>query len=125
MGLSEKDWPCFGYRLEAEGKIIAISGDAVACTGLDRLAFGADVLIQCCYLAEEEITNPALKQLAEHVIATSDQVGKIATLNKVKKLVLTHITPKSERMMNSLIEDVRRDYKGEICLGEDLMIINL
>ena len=125
LGLSEKDWPCLGYRLEAEGKIIAISGDAVACTGLDSLAFGADVLIQCCYLAEEEVTSPALRQLAEHVIATSGQVGKIATRNKVKKLVLTHITPKSESMINSLINDVRRDYDGEICLGEDLMTINL
>ncbi len=125
LGLSEKDWPCFGYRLEAEGKIIAISGDAVACEGLDNLAFGADVLIQCCYLAEDEIDNPVLKQLAEHVIATSGQVGKIATRNKVKKLVLTHIEPKSEDMMTSLIEDIKRDYDGEICLGEDLMVITL
>jgi ribonuclease Z len=125
LGLSEKDWPCFGYRLEAEGKIIAISGDAVACDGLDNLAFGADVLIQCCYMAEEEITNPALKQLAEHVIATSGQVGKIASRNNVKKLVLTHIEPKSEVMMTSLIEDVKKDYDGEICLGEDLMVITL
>ena len=124
LGLSKKDWPCFGYRLEAEGKIIAVSGDAVACAGLDSLAFEADVLIQCCYLAEEVI-SPALKQLAEHVIATSGQVGKIATRNKVKKLVLTHITPKSERMMKSLIEDVRKDYGGEICVGKDLMAIFL
>lgn len=125
LGLSEQDWPCFGYRLEAEGKIIAISGDAVACDGLDNLAFGADVLIQCCYLAEDEVNNSVLKQLAEHVIATSGQVGKIATRNNVKKIVLTHIEPKSEDMMTSLIEDVRRDYDGEICLGEDLMVINL
>ena len=107
------------------GKIIAISGDAVACDGLDSLAFGADVLIQCCYLAEDEVTSSVHKQLAEHVIATSGQVGKIATRNKVKKLVLTHITPKSESMMDSLIDDVRRDYDGEICLGKDLMAINL
>jgi ribonuclease Z len=125
LGLSEKDWPCFGYRLEAEGKIIAISGDAVACDGLDNLAFGADVLIQCCYLAEDEINNSVLKQLAEHVIATSGQVGKIATRNNVKKLVLTHFEPKSEDMMTSLVEDIKRDYDGEICLGEDLMVIAL
>ena len=125
LGLSEKDWPCFGYRIEAEEKVIAISGDAVTCNGLDTLAAGADVLIQCCYLAEDEITDSALKQLAEHVIATSGQVGKIAARNNVKKLVLTHITPKSENMMISLIEDVKRDYDGEICVGEDLMVIEL
>ena len=125
LGLSEKDWPCFGYRIEAEEKVMAISGDAVTCDGLDTLAAGADVLIQCCYMAEDEITDSALKQLAEHVIATSGQVGKIAARNNVKKLVLTHIEPKSENMMDSLIEDVRNDYDGEISIGQDLMIIEL
>ena len=43
----------------------------------------------------------------------------------VKKLVLTHITPKSENMMNALIEDVRMDYDGAICLGKDLMVVEL
>ncbi len=80
---------------ETEGKIIAIGGDAVAFDGLDNLAFGTDVLIQCCYLAEDEITSFALKQLAGHVIATSGQVEKIASRNNVKKLVHTHINPKS------------------------------
>ena len=82
-------------------------------------------MIQCCYLAEDEITNSDLKQLAEHVIATSGQVGKIANRNNVKKLLLTHIEPKSEEMMTSLIEDVKKDYDGEICLGEDLKVFIL
>jgi ribonuclease BN (tRNA processing enzyme) len=97
----------------------------VACAGLDRLAHGADVLIQCCYLAEAEITNPAFARLAKLVIASSGQVGKIAARNKVKRLVLTHIRPKSEAMMRSLEKDVRRDYSGEVYLGEDLMVIDV
>ena len=124
LGLSPEDWPCLGYRLEAEGKAVAISGDTVACAGLDRLAHVADVLIQCCYLAEAEITNPAFAHLAKHVIASSGQVGKIATRNKVKRLVLTHIRSKSEAMMRSLVEDVRKEYSGELYLGEDLMVID-
>lgn len=123
LGLSREDWPCLGYRLEAEGKAVAISGDTVACAGLDRLAHGADVLIQCCYLAEAEITHPPFARLAKHVIASSGQVGKIAARNEVKKLVLTHVRPKSEAMMSSLVEDVRKDYSGELYLGEDLMVI--
>lgn len=59
------------------------------------------------------------------MIGTSGQVEKIASRNNVKKLVLTHINPKSENMMTALIEDVRRDYDGEICLGKDLMVIDL
>jgi ribonuclease BN (tRNA processing enzyme) len=124
-GLSYEDWPCLGYRLEAEGKVIAISGDTVACEGLDRLAHNADILIQCCYLAEEEITTPVFERLARDVIASSGQVGPIATRNHVKKLVLTHIRPKSPAMMRSLIEDVRKDFRGEVVLGEDLMVVEV
>jgi ribonuclease BN (tRNA processing enzyme) len=125
LGLSQDDWPCSGYRLEAAGKVVTISGDTVACAGLDRLAYGADVLIQCCYLAEAEITNPAYEHLAKYVIACSREAGKIAERNKVKKVVLTHIRPKSPTMMRSLVEDVRRDYKGQVYVGEDLMVIDV
>jgi ribonuclease BN (tRNA processing enzyme) len=125
LGLSHEQWPCLGYRLEAAGKVIALSGDTVACEGLDQLAHGADVLIQCCYRAEDEITTPAVERQARYVIASSGQVGKIATRNQVKKLVLTHIRPKSEALMHSLTEDVRKDYDGELIVGEDLMVIDV
>ncbi len=125
LGLSHEEWPCLGYRLEAEGKILAISGDTIACEGLDRLAQDADVLIQCCYLAEDEITSPAFERLARYVIASSGQVGKIATRNKVKKLVLTHVRPKPEAMLRMMIEDVRKDYNGELIVGQDLMVIDV
>ena len=125
LGLSQEDWPCLGYRIEAEGKVIALSGDTVDCDGLDRLAQGADCLVQCCYLAEAEITDPAFVHLAKHVIASSGQVGKIAARNEVRRLVLTHIRPKSETMLRSLAQDVRNAYSGEVFLGEDLMVIEV
>ena len=125
FGLPREVWPCLGYRLEAEGKAIAISGDCVDCDGLDRIAHGVDCLVQCCYLAEAEIITPAFEQLAQHVIASSLQVGRIATRNQVKKLVLTHIRPKSERLMLSLKDDIRSTYRGELLIGEDLMMIEV
>ncbi len=125
LGLSHDEWPCLGYRREAEGKIIAISGDTIACEGLDRLARDADLLIQCCYLADDEITSPAFERLARYVIASSGQVGKVAARNKVKKLVLTHIRPKPEATLHTMMEDVRRDYNGELIVGQDLMVIDV
>jgi len=125
LGLSQEEWPCLGYRIEAAGQVAAISGDAVACEGLDRLAQGADVLLQCCYLADNEIKDSGFERLARYVIASSGQVGKIAKRNNVKTLVLTHIRPKSEAMMEALLEDVRRDFAGELHLAEDLMIFDI
>src|SRR6516165_2695857 len=41
-------WICYGYRFEAQGKVVAISGDTVDCDGLAQLAQNADVLVHCC-----------------------------------------------------------------------------
>jgi ribonuclease Z len=119
------EWVALGYRVEADGKVLAISGDTIDCAGLDRLADGADVLVQDCYLADAEITDPHAELLARYVHTTSGVVGKIATRNNVKKLVLTHFREKSEELMRSLEADVRRDWDGPLLLGEDLATIEL
>lgn len=118
-------WVCLGYRVEAAGKVITISGDCVACEGLGRLARQADVLVQCCYLARAEITTPALARLARDTIACADTVGDIATQARVKQLVLTHFRQKSEAMMQELALEVAHDYAGPIILGKDLLEVPL
>jgi ribonuclease BN (tRNA processing enzyme) len=52
-------------------------------------------------------------------------VGKIATRNRVRKLVLTHFREKSDELMRSLESDVRRDWDGPLVLGEDLTTIEV
>ena len=116
---------CLGYRIEAEGKVVTISGDGVASTGLDRLAKDADVLVQCCYLAKAELTTPVLQSLAQHTLACSDTVGKIAHQARVKKLVLTHLRQKSEAMLDAVMADVALDYDGPVVLGHDLLAVQV
>lgn len=122
-GAFKHRWVCLGYRLEAEEKVVAISGDTVACAGLDRLAKNADVLVQCCYLARAEITTPHLEHVARHTLACSDTVGKIARQAGVRKLVLTHFRQKSDAMLDAISEDVARDWTGPLVLGRDLLEI--
>ena len=116
----KEQWGCLGYRMEAESKVIAISGDSIAYDGLDRLARDADVLVLCCYLAKAEITNPYMEHMAKDTIACSDTVGKIAKQAGVKKLVLTHFGPKPPAMIEEIASDVSRDYDGQVILGTDL-----
>jgi ribonuclease BN (tRNA processing enzyme) len=125
LGLSRDIWPCLGYRLEAGKKILAISGDTVDCAGLDKLAQGAGALVMCCYLAASEMAGPNDDLVAQHILASSDQVGKIAARAGVKKLILTHFREKSAALMRSVAADVRQDFKGELYLGKDLMEIVL
>lgn len=125
VGLSESEWPCLGYRFESDSSVIAIGGDTIDCDGLQRLAKNATVLVMSCYLADKEIQSPAFERLANHIIASSRQVGKIATRAGARKLLLTHFRKKSDELMMSLRQDVRADYDGEVVIGEDGMVIDI
>ena len=125
LGIPDFDWTTLGYRLEAAGKTLAISGDTIACEGLARLARGADVLVLCCYLAEAEVTDAHTERLTRHLFPSSAQAGKIAAEAGVKKLVLTHFRQKPEHLMRALEEDVRRDFGGEVILGRDLLEVEV
>lgn len=113
-------WVPLGYRLEAEGKVVAISGDTVECDGLDRLARGADVLVQCCYLAECEIVDERTRHMARYIHTSSGRVGKVAARAGVGTLVLTHFRQKPDALLREIEKDVRADYTGRLILGEDL-----
>ena len=125
LGIPDFDWVTLGYRLEAAGKTLAISGDTIPCAGLDRLARGADVLVLCCYLAEAEVVDAHTERLTRHLFPSSAQAGKIAAGAGVKKLVLTHFRQKSDHLMRAIEEDVRRDFDGEVILGSDLLEIEV
>jgi ribonuclease Z len=118
-------WVCLGYRVEAEGKAVVFSGDCVECDGLQRLARGADVLVQCCYMARAELTTPYFLRLAQETIACADTVGRIAREAGARKLVLTHFRPAPAATIESIAADVARDYAGPIVLGADLMEIEV
>jgi ribonuclease Z len=118
--LFQARWICLGYRVEAEGKVISISGDGVRSDALVRLARGADLHVQCCYLPASALTTPHLKGLAEHTLACSDTAGSIAAEAGVKRLVLTHFRHMTAEMLGELEGDVRRDFDGPVVLANDL-----
>lgn len=116
-----KRWICYGYRVETYGKVIAISGDTVDCGGLRRLAQGADVLVQCCYLADAEIDSDHFRRLAKYTLACGDTVGQIAEACGVKTLVLTHHRPRKDAMMiDTLRREVQAHFSGKLMIASDL-----
>lgn len=125
LGFTTEAWPCLGYRLEAESKVLAMGGDAVDCVGIRKLAKDADALLLSCYLAEEEIALLGFAEMATHVIATSGAVGKIAKEAGVQQLILTHFRKKSAARMRTLIDEVQKDFAGNLQIGEDLMVVQI
>ena len=63
--------------------------------------------------------------MPKYILASSGQVGKIAAQAGVKKLVLTHFRQKSAALMQTIAEDVGRDFAGKLFLGEDLREIDV
>lgn len=115
-------WTCYGYRLEAENKVITISGDTIPCDGIDRLARDADVLVHCCYMGSAEAETEHFRRLLKHTMAGGDTVGKVAARANAKTLMLTHHRPrKDDRALLQLAEEVARDFSGRIIIGEDLL----
>jgi ribonuclease Z len=108
-----------------QGKTVVVSGDTVICDALIELARDADLLVQCCFLADADLATPARQLLANWVIATSGQVGRIATQARVKTLVLTHFGADDPAMFAAIAADVRRDYAGQLILGRDLLSLTL
>ncbi len=120
------EWRCLGYRIEAEGKVVTISGDTVPCAGIIGLARDADLLVQCCHFPQSLESNPVLKYLMTSILPSSGQAGMIAAEAGVKRMVLTHlsatITPTN---FSEILDDIRQAYQGEVILGQDLMKVEV
>ncbi|PHQ95391.1 MAG: metal-dependent hydrolase [Marinosulfonomonas sp.] len=125
LGLSHEEWPCFGYRIMAGDKVLTISGDTIDCDGVRALAAGADLLLQCCYLAEAEIDGREKRLLSDVVLASAKQASRIARAAGVGKMVLTHLAPKSDAMLQAALEEACDGFTGEVVLGADLMVIDV
>lgn len=121
LGLEHEDWPCFGYRLSSGGKVLAFSGDAIDCEGVRTLAKHADLLVQCCYLAEAEVTTPNKRILSDLVLGSAAQANRVARAAGVKRMVLTHLAPKSDEMLEAVLAEAKAGLEAEVLIGADLM----
>ncbi len=97
--------PCLGYRFEAEGKVLAFSGDTQWTEALIELGRDADLFVCEGYMREREIkSHMSLALLARHL----DRI-------RPRRLVITH-------MSNDVLQ-----HQGEVPFekAEDGMVVEL
>jgi ribonuclease Z len=116
-------WHCLGYRLEAEGKSVVVSGDSAYTPALVELARNADVLVQACPWADSELGDEQDALEAELFFASAGAAGRIAAEADVGTLVLTHLG--ADARTAEMKADAGRLYDGPIVVGEDLLAIAL
>ena len=95
-----------------EGKVVAYSGDTDYCPNLIELAKGVDLLILECSLPDD-------MKIDGHL--TPSLAGRVARETECKRLLLTHFYPPCDKY--DIVEIVKKQYKGEVKLAEDLMRI--
>ena len=122
----------YAYRFDAKDRSVVISGDTAYAPELAEFAKGADVLVhEVMYLPGVDALVkrlPNAKRLREHLMAAHtlpEDVGRIAAQAEVKTLVLSHFVPGDDASITDeqWSEGVRKNFKGRIIVGKDLMEI--
>ena len=103
-----------GFRLNAEGRLLAYSGDTDYCSNVVQLGREADLLILECSFPDERKTPGHL---------TPSLAGKIAKESNCKKLLLTHFYPIFEG--HDILKECQKEYSGEVLLAEDGMKLTI
>jgi ribonuclease Z len=136
---------CFGVRIEADGKVVAFSGDTKPCAAMVELARDADLLIHECTFPQTFIDHRARSGVGTFSHTSPLGLGLIAAEAKVKSVVATHFghfdstSPVLKRaagkhlpvelmgphLMEDVVTDIRRNYRGPLRLAHDLMRIDL
>ena len=111
---------CLAYRIEADNKVLAYSGDSEDCPGLRKACENADVAV-----IESSMSNEFKQMIIDSGVEitghlTAGETGKIAHECNVKKLVMTHIAAHMVEKYN-LEDEAKEFFKGEKLIAKDLM----
>jgi len=115
--------PAFGYRFDAGGKSIVVSGDTRPSENLIKFATGADVLIHEAYLPEhfDKVDTPEVAARLKSYHTSAEEAGVIAARAHVKTLVLTHLIPSGEDQ--KFRARASKTFHGRLIVGKDLEVI--
>jgi len=96
--------PSLGYRIEADGKVLAYTGDTGPCDNAVDLARDADLLLcEATYQNESTLTYFHLSAL---------QAAELSQAAGAHRLILTHITPNLDPGLS--LEEAAEGYDGAI-----------
>ena len=118
--------PAFGYRVDFDGKSVALSGDTRYSETLIEVAAGVDLLIHEVSDASEEFirTNPRFRDVVMGHHTTALEAGEIFAQVQPKLAVYAHMVIR-DLSLEELVGKTRATYKGPLIVGEDLMVFDV
>ncbi|MDB4582260.1 MBL fold metallo-hydrolase [Draconibacterium sp.] len=117
-------WPnAFGFRFTTPDKTIVISGDTRPCENILKYSKGADILIHEVYSYNRWTKrNEFWKKYHEANHTSTYELGELAAKSQPGKLILYHVLAWGDSNKD-LLNEISEKYKGEVIVGQDLMVI--
>ncbi len=121
--------PAFGYRVDAGGYSVVISGDTAYSENLIRHSAGADVIIH-------EVFSPAIENfvrrvfpndVADDIVALhtlAPEAGRVFSMTQPRLAVFTHLDNNPDAIPE-LIQQTKTTWDGALEVGEDKMVIEI
>src|SRR5262245_19050352 len=103
--------PNLGVRVEAEGRVVAFTGDTAECDNIVALAYGADLLVHDATFSAD-LTPKFAGGAYGH--CTAQMAGRYAAAAGAKHLVLTHVGAEYEGRQDAVIAEARREFAGRV-----------
>lgn len=104
------------YRLDIKGKVIVYSGDTAFSPDIAIFANEADLLIHEC-------SCPKQSMMGEH--SSEEDLSKIISLAKPKKIIITHLYPAWNGLEDELVKKITCISTCRIYVAHDMMEITL
>ena len=101
------------------GRRVVISGDTRPCAGVREASVGADLLVH-----EATVSHEDLVRARETGHSTAREAAELATAAGVKRLVLSHISPRYSREAPELLAEARM-YFAETLIARDGMEVEV
>jgi ribonuclease BN (tRNA processing enzyme) len=111
-----------GYRFDADGKSIVISGDTRPAESVTEACNGCDMLVHEVYSGTPGGPDDAAYFSSFHTSAT--QVGDIAARAKAKMLVVWHWVPLRDSDESEMVDEIHQKFHGAVIVANDLDVIS-
>ncbi|MFN8057984.1 MAG: MBL fold metallo-hydrolase [Vicinamibacterales bacterium] len=121
--------PALGYRIDAAGRSIVLSGDTRETPALNEQARGVDLLV--CEVVSPDVERRRNQLADEHAMERvlahhipPEAAGRLFADAKPRLAVYSHIVP-SPTTADDLLPPTRTTYTGPLEVGYDLMMITV
>lgn len=117
--------PAYGYRIDFGDRSVVISGDTTYSQNLVDHSTDIDLLVHEIIAVKSEILerNPRLQKI-ERYHTDPTQLTQVLNAVKPRVAVMTHVILVGVKE-EAVIEQISKEYDGEIHMGEDLMSVEV